>query len=35
VESDPGRGTTFSIFLPAKGADNPERNETAEDIRVG
>jgi len=35
VESEPGRGTTFSIFLPAKGDDNPERNETTEDIKVG
>lgn len=35
VESEPGRGTTFSIFLPAKEVDNPERNETTEDIKVG
>ncbi|MBW2545539.1 MAG: cache domain-containing protein [Deltaproteobacteria bacterium] len=35
VESEPGRGTTFSIFLPAKGFDNPERDESAEDIKVG
>jgi len=35
VESELGQGTTFSIFLPAKEIDSPERNETAEDIRVG
>jgi len=35
VESEPGQGTTISIFLPVKGADNPERDETEEDIRVG
>jgi two-component system NtrC family sensor kinase len=35
VESEPGQGTTFSIFLPVRGADNPEQSETAEDIRIG
>ena len=35
VESEPGQGTTFSVFLPVKEIDSPERNETAEDIRVG
>jgi len=35
VESELGQGTTISIFLPVKGADNPERAETEEDIRVG
>ncbi|MBN2538457.1 MAG: cache domain-containing protein [Deltaproteobacteria bacterium] len=35
VESELGRGTTFSIFLPAKGFDNPEQYETREDIKVG
>jgi len=35
VESELGQGTTFFIFLPAKEIDNSERNETAEDIRVG
>jgi len=35
VESEPGQGTTFSVFLPAKEADSPERNETEEDKRVG
>lgn len=35
VESEPGRGTTFSIFLPAKEGGGAGRNETAEDIKVG
>ncbi len=35
VESEVGHGTTFSIFLPAKGFDNPENYESREDITVG
>jgi len=35
VESIPGQGTTFFIFLPAKGDGTPPWSEIMEDIEVG
>ncbi|TFG89555.1 MAG: HAMP domain-containing protein, partial [Syntrophobacterales bacterium] len=35
VESEPGRGTTFFIFLPAKGDGSPAWTKIMEDIEVG
>ncbi|MDO9514547.1 MAG: cache domain-containing protein [Syntrophales bacterium] len=35
VESEPGQGTTFFIFLPAKGRGDPSWSKIMEDIEVG
>jgi len=35
VESEPGRGTTFFIFLPAKGGGESAWNKIMGDIEIG